>query len=62
MISPSYYHRILQNKITDTYKLDDMDSVSKINNNTAKFANKVHINDRIGILVKKIAYILVKKP
>ena len=34
-ISPSNYHRILQNKITDTYKLDNWDTQSQIDKDTA---------------------------
>ena len=52
-IIPSNYNRIQQNKITDTYKLDNRDTLSHINNDTAKFACKLHINDRIAELVKK---------
>ena len=52
-ISPSNYFRILQYKITDTYKLDNRDTMLQINNDWAKFASKLHLNERIGKLVKK---------
>ena len=39
-ISASNYHRIQQDKITDTYKLDDRDTLSQINNDTTQFASK----------------------
>ena len=41
----SSYHRILQNKMTDTYKLDNRDTRLQINNNIVKFASKQHIQD-----------------
>ena len=44
----SNYHKILRNKITDIYKIDHNDIISQINNDTLKFANKLHIEDRLG--------------
>ena len=35
------YHKILMNKITDTYKIDYNNTISQINNDTFKFANKL---------------------
>ena len=52
IINPSNYHKILRNKITDTYKIDD--------NDTLKFANKLHIEDRLRKFNMKDAYILFK--
>ena len=52
-ISPSNFHRILQNKINDTYKVNNSDTLSQINNNTVKFARKLHIYERMGKFVKK---------
>ena len=57
-IIPSNYHRIQQSKITDTNKLDN--TLSEINNDTAKIASKQHVNDRKGKLMKRSAYILFK--
>ena len=45
-INPSNYHKILRNKITDIYKIDHNDTISHINDDTLKFANKLHIEDR----------------
>ena len=53
-ISPSNYHRIQQNKNTNTYKLDNIDTLSQINNDTARFSSNLHINDRRGKLEKKV--------
>ena len=54
------YHEILRNKITDNYKIDDNNTIDQINNNTCKFASKLHIEDRLGKFKKKDAYILFK--
>ena len=45
-INPSKYQEILRNKITDNYKIDYKDTISQINNDTGKFANKLYIEDR----------------
>ena len=45
-INPSNYHKILRNEMTDTYRMDYNDSISQINNDTLKFAHKLHIEDR----------------
>ena len=60
-INPSNYHKILKNEITDTYKIDHNDNISRINNDTLKFANKLHIEDKLAIFNMKDAYILFKK-
>ena len=58
-INPSNYHKILKDKITDTYKIDHNDIISQIND-TLKFANKLRIEDRLGKFNMKDAYILLK--
>ena len=47
-------------KITENYKIDHRDTISQINNDTLKFANKLHIEDRLGNFKMKDAYILFK--
>ena len=37
-INSSNYHKILKNKITETYKIDYNDTISQINDYTLKFA------------------------
>ena len=60
-INPSNYHKILKNKITDyNYKPDYNDTISQINNDTLKFANKLHIEDKFGKFNMKDGYILNK--
>ena len=59
-INPSNYHKILRNKITDTYKIDHNDTISQINDDTLKFTNNLYIEDRLGIFTMKYAYILFK--
>ena len=51
---------ILKNKITDNYKIDYNNTFDQINKDTCSFANKLHINDRLGKFKKKDAYILFK--
>ena len=48
----------MRNKINDTYKIDHNDTISEINDDTLKFANKLHIEDRLGKFKMKDAYIL----
>ena len=59
-MKPSKYPEILKNKITDNYKLDYNNTIDQINRDTCNFANKLHINDRLGKFKKKDAYILFK--
>ena len=59
-VSPHEYERILNDKITESYKLDHSDTITQINRDTAKFAQKVNMIDRVGKLEEKSAYILFK--
>ena len=59
-IEPSTYQEILNNKITDNYKIDKDNTIDQINKDTCNFASKLHINDRLGKFQKKDAYILFK--
>ena len=59
-INPSNYQEILRNKITDTYKIDHNDTISQINDDTLNFANKLHIENRLGKFEMKDTYILFK--
>ena len=59
-INSSNYHKILKNKITDIYKVDHNDTISQINDDTLKFAYKLHIEDMLGKFNMKCAYILFK--
>ena len=59
-VSPHEYERILNAKITESYKLDHCDTITQINRDTAKFAQKVNMIDRLGKLEEKSAYILFK--
>ena len=59
-IIPSKYKEILRNKISDNYKIDYKDTNCQINNDNCKFANKLHIEDRLGKFKMKDAYILFK--
>ena len=56
----SKYQEILKNKITDNYKIDYNNTIDQINKDTCSFACKLHIEDRLGKLKKKDAYILFK--
>ena len=51
---------IIINKITDTYKIDHNNTISQIKDDILKFANKLHIKDRLGKFKMKDAYILFK--
>ena len=44
----------------ESYKLDHSDTTTQINRDTAKFAQKVNMIDRVGKLEKRSAYILSK--
>ena len=59
-VSPYEYERILNDKITESYKLDHSDTITQINRDTAKFAQKVNMIDRLGKLEEKSAYVLFK--
>ena len=50
------YHKIQKNKIPDIYKIDYNDTISQINNDTLKFANKLRTEDRLGKFNMKDAY------
>lgn len=53
-ISPSNYHKILLDKITNTYKLDNNNNtILLINRDIANFANEFCTADRIGKIYKK---------
>ena len=56
-LNPSNYHKILRNKITDTFKIDQNDTISQINDDALKFANKLRIEGRFKM---KDAYLLFK--
>ena len=53
-IKPSKYQEILKNKITDNYKIDYKNTIDQINNDTCSFASKLHIDDRLGNLKRKM--------
>ena len=56
---------ILQNKIADTNKLDNRNTLSQINSGPAKFASKVQVNKKIVKSVKikiLIFYLSTKNP
>ena len=59
-IEPSKYQEILNNKITDNYKIDNDNTIDQINKDTCNFASKLHINDRLWKFQKKDAHILFK--
>ena len=59
-VSPHEYERILNDRITESYKLDHSDTTTQINRDTAKFARKVNMIDRVGKLEERSAYILFK--
>ena len=52
-IKPSNYKKIIKNKITDSCKLDRYNTLLEINNDTAKFARKLNIEDRMGKMIEK---------
>ena len=60
LVSPYEYEQILNNKITESYKLDCNDTTTRINRDTGKFASKIQIVDRLGKIEEKSAYILFK--
>ena len=53
-IKPSKYQEILKNKITDNYKIDYKNTIDQINKDTCSFASKLHIDDRLGNLKRKM--------
>ena len=59
-VNPYEYERILNDKITVSYKLDHSDTITQINRDTAKFAQKMNMIDRLGKMEEKSAYILFK--
>ena len=52
-VSPHEYERILNDKITESYILDHSDTITQITRDTAKFAQKVNMIDRLGKLEEK---------
>ena len=56
-ISACEYEQIL-NKITESYEIGHSDTITQINRDTAKFARKMEIGDRLGKIEEKSAYIL----
>ena len=50
----------LHNKIMEKYKIDYQDTVNQINMETAKFANKLNIKNKLGKLIEKNACFLFK--
>ena len=59
-VSQHDYEQILNNKITESSKIDHSDTITQINGDTAKFASKMQIIDRSGKIEEKCAYILFK--
>ena len=60
-IKPSKYQELLTNKITENYKIDYNNTIGQTNNDTCRFASKLHIEDRLGKFKKKNAYSLFKE-
>ena len=56
----SNFYKILKNEITDTYKIDYKASISQINGDSLKFANELHIENRLEKFNMKDTYILFK--
>ena len=54
------YEQILNNKITESYRIDHNNTPALINRDTAKFVCKLQIVDRLGKLKEKCANILSK--
>ena len=52
-VEPSKFQEILNNKITDNYKIDKDNTIDQINKDTCNFASKLHINDRLGKFQKE---------
>ena len=46
-ISPSEYNRIFHNKITETYKIDNYDTINQINKDITRIANKLNIKKNL---------------
>lgn len=60
-IKPSEYDKLVTDKITSFYKKDkDNNTLSSINEDICKFANKFGVADRMGKFNVKDAYILFK--
>ena len=59
--NPSNYHKILRNKITDSYKINRNYTIPPPpNDDTLKCANELHIEDRLETFEMKDAYIQFK--
>ena len=50
----THTHIYIYMKITDTYKIDYNKTITQINKDALKFANKLHIEDRLGKLTWKM--------
>ena len=59
-VNPYEYERILNDKITESYKLDHNDMITQINRDTAKFTWKMNMIDSLGKMEEKSAYLLFK--
>ena len=59
-MKPCKHQEILKNKITDNNKTDYNNTIDQINNDTYRFASKLHIEDRLGKFKKKDVHILFK--
>ena len=57
-VTPYEYEQILNNKITESYRIDHCSIPALINKDTAKFASKLQIVDRLGKIDEKCPYIL----
>ena len=59
-IDLTQYRKILHNKITEKYKLDHDVIDYQINRDTYDFTNKLDIENKLGKLNRKNAYIIFK--
>ena len=59
-VSPYECEQILNYKIPETYNIIHSDNPALINKNTANFARKQQIVDRLGKIEEKWTYILFK--
>ena len=59
-IEPSEFNKILRDKITEAYKVDNINNntINYINNDAARLTIKLKIRDKLGKLNSKNAYIL----
>ena len=59
-ISTNEYEQILNNKITESYRIDYSNTPALFNKDMSKFMSKLQIVDRLGKIEGKCAYILFK--